>query len=55
MLFVSALTIMLGGVVAALFERATARPNTDETSLAVWAGATALLSLPAITTFLRLT
>ena len=55
MLFVSALTIMLGGVAAALFERATARPGTDQTSLTVWAGATAVLSLPAIASFLRLT
>lgn len=54
MLFVSALTIMLAGVAAALFERATGRATTDETSLAVWAGATAILALPAIATFLRL-
>lgn len=55
MLFLSALTIMFGGVAAALFERATARPDTDEASLAIWAGVTAILSLPAIAAFLRLT
>lgn len=48
MLFVSTLTIVLGGVAAALFERATGRAESDEASLAVWAAATALIALPGL-------
>jgi hypothetical protein len=54
MLFVSALTIMVAGVAAALFERATGRAETDQVSLAIWAAATAVLSLPALAVFFRL-
>jgi hypothetical protein len=54
MLFVSALTIMLAGVVAAVFERATGRTETDDTSLTVWAIATAVFALPGLAVFLRL-
>ena len=54
MLFVSALTIMLGGVTAALFERATGRQETDTTSLLIWAAAVAVISWPGVETFLRL-
>jgi hypothetical protein len=48
MLFVATMTIILGGVAAALFERATGRAESDETSLAVWAAATGLIALPAL-------
>lgn len=48
MLFVSALTIIIGGVPAAAFERATGRRESDEASLAVWAAATALIALPGL-------
>jgi hypothetical protein len=54
MLFVSALTIMLGGLPAAIFERVTGRTDTDTISLGIWAAGTAVLALPALTTFLRL-
>jgi hypothetical protein len=54
MLFVSSLTIMLGGVAAALFERATGRQDTDTFSLAIWAGAVAFVAWPGLATFLRL-
>ncbi len=54
MLFVSALTIMLGGVTAALFERASGRQETDNASLAIWAAAVAVIAWPGLEAFLRL-
>jgi hypothetical protein len=54
MLFVSTLTIMLGGITAALFERATGRRETDTVSLAVWAAAVAVVAWPGVAAFLRL-
>ena len=54
MLFVSALTIMLGGITSALFERATGRKETDTVSLAVWTAAVAVISWPGLAVFLRL-
>lgn len=48
MLFVSAMTIIIGGVAAAAFERATGRGESDDASLAVWAAATALIALPGL-------
>lgn len=47
----STLTLMASGVVAALFERATGRQATDETSLWVWFAAAAVLTLPAAANF----
>ena len=49
MLFVATATIILGGIAAAVFERATGRRESDDISLAVWAGATALIALPSLT------
>ena len=54
MLFVSALTIMLAGLPAAIFERVTGRTETDTVSLAIWAASAAVLAFPALTSFLRL-
>jgi hypothetical protein len=54
MLFVSTLTIMLGGITAALFERATGRSETDTPSLAIWAAAVAVIAWPGLAAFLRL-
>jgi hypothetical protein len=48
MLFVSAATIIAGGIVAAVFERTTGRAESDDASLAVWAAATGLITLPAM-------
>ena len=42
------LTLMAGGLVAALFERLTRRPSTDEKSLLVWCIAAGVLSVPAL-------
>jgi hypothetical protein len=54
MLFLSAVTIMLAGIPAAIFERATGRAQSDGVSLGLWAAATAVLSLPALAVFFRL-
>jgi hypothetical protein len=54
MLFVSALTIMLGGVTCALFERVTGRQNTDNVSLAIWAVAVAVIAWPGVEALMRL-
>ncbi|MEZ5667045.1 MAG: hypothetical protein R3F55_06370 [Alphaproteobacteria bacterium] len=47
-LITATLTLMLSGVVAALFERLTRRATTDKTSLWVWFAAAAALSIPAL-------
>ncbi|HEX2256378.1 MAG TPA: hypothetical protein VHG92_06700 [Afifellaceae bacterium] len=41
-------TLILAGIPAALFERATGRAETDTASYAVWLAAAALISLPAL-------
>ena len=41
-------TLILAGIPAALFERATGRAGTDTASYAVWLAAAALISLPAL-------
>jgi hypothetical protein len=41
-------TIMLAGVPAALFERITARRETDTASYAIWLTAAVVISLPAL-------
>lgn len=46
-LFLSAITLILGGAAAAIFERVTGRTETDSISLYVWLGATFLLALPS--------
>ena len=46
--FAATMTIMLGGLPAAVFERITGRQETDQTSLFIWLACTALISLPAV-------
>jgi len=46
-LLLSAITLILAGAVAAIFERITGRTETDSTSLYVWLGATFALALPS--------
>ncbi len=41
-------TIMLAGVPAALFERATGRAETDTASYAIWLVTAAVISFPAL-------
>jgi hypothetical protein len=47
-LLLSALTLVLAGVPAAIFERATGRTRSDATSLGVWLVACGILAIPAI-------
>ncbi|MEZ5839830.1 MAG: hypothetical protein R3D02_05185 [Hyphomicrobiales bacterium] len=53
-LLLSTATIMLAGVPAALFERATGRAGTDGAAFAVWLAATAVLALPGLIVAFRL-
>jgi len=48
------LTIMIGGVPAALYERATGATESNIVSMWIWLAGTAFVSLPAIVTFLEL-
>jgi len=50
-LFVSLLTLLLGGVPAALYERARGLPDSTPVSVAIWAGSVALLTLPTLWAF----
>lgn len=47
-LLLSAATLLLAGIPAALFERFTGRKDSDGTSLGIWLGATAVLAAPSI-------
>lgn len=47
------LTIMIGGVPAAIYERATGARESTAVSMWIWLAGTAFISLPAITTFLK--
>ena len=47
------LTIMIGGVPAALYERATGAGASTPASMWIWLAGTAIVSLPALSTFLR--
>jgi hypothetical protein len=47
-LLAATFTIMLSGVVAALFERATGRGETDAASYSLWLVTAVVLSFPAI-------
>jgi hypothetical protein len=47
------LTIMVGGVPAALYERVTGRRESTPVSMWIWLAGTAIVSLPAIATFLE--
>ncbi len=52
--FAALLTVMIGGIPAAIFERVTGRNQSDERSLVVWLAGTAILALPAIVNIVRL-
>jgi len=49
----STFTIMLAGIPAALYERVTGSPDSNSVSLWIWLTCTALLSLPAVISFLN--
>jgi hypothetical protein len=51
-LVLSTLTIMVAGVPAALYERLTGAATSTPASMWIWLAATALLTIPAIHTFL---
>ncbi|MCW2306447.1 hypothetical protein [Rhodobium gokarnense] len=53
-LLTATVTIMLGGVPAAVFERVTGRAESDAVSLWLWLAGVALLSLPAIQTVIAI-
>ena len=54
-LMVSTATIILGGIPAALYERAIgAKDDSTEASLWVWLAGTAILTLPAVGNFLKI-
>ena len=47
------LSVLLGGVPAALYERATGVTDSDLASMWLWLAGTALLALPAVMLFLE--
>ncbi|KAB2914122.1 MAG: hypothetical protein F9K29_15250 [Hyphomicrobiaceae bacterium] len=54
-LMVSTLTIILGGIPAALYERYVgAKDDSTEVSLWIWLAGTAILAVPAIGNFLKI-
>lgn len=52
-LVLSAATLIVGGLPAALYERFTRAQETDGTSFAIWIAGAAFLSLPALGHLLR--
>jgi hypothetical protein len=53
-LMVATATVVLGGIPAALYERATGASESSDASLWIWLAATALLALPAAGNFLKI-
>ena len=53
-LMVSTATVILGGIPAAIYERATGTPESSDASLWIWLAGTALLALPAAGNFLKI-
>jgi hypothetical protein len=54
-LMVSTATIILGGIPAAIYERAVgAKDDSTEASLWIWLAGTAILTLPAVGNFLKI-
>jgi hypothetical protein len=53
-LMVSTATVILGGIPAAIYERATGAADSNNVSLWIWLAGTALLALPAAGNFLRI-
>jgi hypothetical protein len=52
-LMVSTGTIILGGIPAAIYERATGKDDSTELSLWIWLAGTGILTLPAMGDFLK--
>lgn len=50
-LMVSTATIILGGIPAAIYERATRAKESTDVSLWIWLAGTAILTIPAIGNF----
>ena len=50
-LMVSTLTVILGGIPAAIYERVTGASDSTDVSLWIWLAGTAILALPAIGNF----
>jgi hypothetical protein len=53
-LMVSTATIILGGIPAAIYERATGATETTEISLWIWLAGAAILTIPAIGNFFNI-
>jgi hypothetical protein len=53
-LMVSTATVILGGIPAAIYERATRASDSNDVSLWIWLAGTAILTLPAVGNFLRI-
>ena len=53
-LMVSTATIILGGIVAAIYERISGAKESSDVSLWIWLAATALLALPAAGNFIKI-
>mgnify|MGYP003386584707 CR=1 FL=1 len=53
-LMISTATIILAGIPAAIYERATGASESNNASLWIWLAGTALLALPAAGNFLRI-
>lgn len=53
-LMVSTATVILGGIPAAIYERATGAEKSTDMSLWIWLAGTALLTLPAAGNFLQI-
>ena len=52
-LMLSTATVILAGIPAALYERLTGRTDSNVVSLWIWLAGTALLTLPAIGSFIE--
>jgi hypothetical protein len=53
-LMVSTATVIVGGIPAAIYERATGKAETNEVSLWIWLAGTAILTIPAIGNFFQI-
>ncbi len=52
-LTVAVAAVIVAGIPAALFERATGRTRSDSTSMAIWLAGTLLLAVPAVVGMFR--
>ncbi|MES2195094.1 MAG: hypothetical protein V4517_11800 [Pseudomonadota bacterium] len=53
-LMVSTATVILGGIPAAIYERVTGAPESNNASLWIWLAGTAILAMPAAGNFLNI-